>query len=456
MENKIRIVILSETRLIRKKTYVIKNELKNKKESTSSKLYKFAKSKGFETYSCKINGAYISSSLKKDKILSIHNEDDKNGFLINNSTIIIVRGLIVQKKSYLALISQLEDYGVSVINSRKCIETCADKYLTYLNLFKNGINQPRTVLIPNDSKLSVSNAAKKLKNKFPVVLKTLQGSKGVGVVLIESLISLQSTIQLFNKFSENSDIILQEYIKTKYDIRVVIVKNKIIAAVKRKKVVDDFRSNISQGSIACKIKLTKLESEICIKVAKSVSGCFVGVDFIPSSDRKNKEPYILEVNHSPGTQGVSQAMGREISEEAINIILNEKNKIKKQLVCGVLETITCDGEIMTAKMDTGNSTSSCALDVEYYKVDRKNKQVTYKRNKKLITKKIKRFIKLVKPETTRPVIECEINFLGSNYIQDVSLDQRNKVPFLVNLKFMKKINIVVNPKENFLMTKKEK
>ena len=86
-----------------------------------------------------------------------------------------------------------------------------------------------------------------LEDKFPVILKTLRGSKGVGVLFIESEKALDSIVQLLNKQDEDSDILLQQYIPTKWDARVLVLQGKVFAAMKRYVVQGDFRSNVSQG-----------------------------------------------------------------------------------------------------------------------------------------------------------------------------------------------------------------
>ena len=143
--------------------------------------------------------------------------------------------------------------------------------------------------------------AERLDNEFPMVLKTLQGAKGVGVLLVETERSLQSTVSLVYKIDPNCDILLQEYIDMEYDVRVMI-NNKRIIGTKRKKIIDDFRSNISQGAGMEEIELTDLEKKHVL--SSTVNGQWVGVDFIPADNREKDAPYILEVNQS-GSQGIS-------------------------------------------------------------------------------------------------------------------------------------------------------
>jgi glutathione synthase/RimK-type ligase-like ATP-grasp enzyme len=147
------------------------------KSGTSFKLTSKAEKLGIETYNCRINGAYINRD--DDGTITIHNEGDDKGFELDENTIVFIRGDVTKKDSYMDLISQIERYGIPCNNTRECIEVCCDKFRTYLRLQEMGMNQPRTVLIPNDTPEAVDAAHESLDNKFPMVLKTLSGSKGV-------------------------------------------------------------------------------------------------------------------------------------------------------------------------------------------------------------------------------------------------------------------------------------
>ena len=210
-----RLVVIAERRMVKKAKKNSDKPVVKKPSSTSSKLYNLAKEAGCKVYSVKVNGAYLE---RDDKgIITIHNQDDEKGFEMDGDTIVMVRGAVTAKDSYLDLISQIERYGFPVVNSRECIEVCADKFRTYLRLQEIGMNQPRTVLIPNEEPETVDMAAKRLDNEFPMVLKTLQGAKGVGVLLVETERSLQSTVSLVYKIDPTCDILLQEYIESDYE-----------------------------------------------------------------------------------------------------------------------------------------------------------------------------------------------------------------------------------------------
>ena len=173
-----------------------------------------------------------------------------------------------------------------------------------------------------------------------MILKTAVGSSGVGVIWVESLKSLNSIIQLLYREDEFVDILLQEYIKTDYDVRVIIASGKILGAIKRPVVGDDFRSNVSQGSKPQPHEFTDLEAKESLRAAVVVDGQVVGVDFIPSKNRDKENPYFIEVNSTPGLMGIEavlskyrastvKALGvgkdRSITKEILKLYMNRDN-----------------------------------------------------------------------------------------------------------------------------------
>ena len=424
---------------------------KQKESSTSALLVKSAENKGLDVYNCRVNGAYLNRD--DDGVITLHNADDDKGFVLDGDTIVMIRGMVTRKDSYLDLISQIERYGIATCNPRECIEVCADKFRTYLRLQEIGLNQPRTVLIPNEEPESVDRAHEALDNDFPMVLKTLQGSGGVGVLLVESERSLQAQVSLIYKIDPNCDILLQEYIEGEYDVRVVISNREIIGAMKRNRILDDFRSNVHQGATYEPFELTDKEADDCLRAAKAVNGQWVGVDFIPAENREKDAPFILEVNHSPGSYGISKVIGAPITKKVLDVYDNRDLWKYSPNECGVLETVAVDGKEMTAKMDTGNNTSVCSLHAEDYEI--KGNKITWVGNDgEKQTKPIKRYVELIKPAEKRPVIEVELKFLNTTYTQEVSLDKRNTIPFLINRDFMRRANLMINPSRKFLLTNK--
>jgi len=421
---------------------------------TANRLQEEADKLGWKNYLYKLTGGYTSY---EDGIFRLHNKDDKKGFVVSGAdTIAVIRGSVVRKDSWMDIVSSLEKHSVCVINSRESISICTDKYRTALRLSDYGIRQPKTVLINDPEKSAL--ALDKLDTQMPVIMKTLRGSKGVGVLFIESEKALDSIVQLICKQDPDADLLLQEYIKTDYDVRVLVLGNKVLATMKRPVVEGDFRSNVSQGSKPEKLKLTELEIEESLKAAKAVNGLWTAVDFIPSKNREKEPPFVIEVNSSPGTEGMEEASGQNISKEIIEFFADKKNWVKVPGECGFKEIVSIKpfGEII-AKFDTGNS-GMPVIHADKMKVN--GKRITWSLLDKTITSDIIRQEEisvggLRNHDETRYVIKLDVEFLGTMYETEFTLDDReNRTPILFDREFMSKVNVMVNPDRKFVVTNK--
>ena len=233
---------------------------------TGKRIKQEADKQNLKCYRVELDGAY--STIKNGKRF-IHGKDDEKGFLVNpDDTVIFVRGSVTDKKSWADLVTQFERDKNVCINSRHCFEICSDKFRTSLFLADNNFRQPKTVLI--NHKDEAINSFKRLGTNYPIILKTLEGSMGIGVVMIESESALNATVQLLFKLDPKTDLLLQEYIETDFDVRVIIINGKVHGPKKRPVTKDDFRSNVSQGSVPESFELTELEKQECIKEAKLV------------------------------------------------------------------------------------------------------------------------------------------------------------------------------------------
>lgn len=421
----------------------------NKLFHTAQRVTDEAKKSGHEVYVVKVEGAIVSY----DNGYKIFNADDRVGFEIDNDTVAIVRGSVRLKKSYLDLLSQLEKIGVCMVNSRETVEISADKYRTYLKLQDYGLTQPKTVLIPNADTLQQS--LESLDSKFPIIMKTLEGSKGVGVLYIESERQIESLVQLLYNQNEDVDLLIQEYIKTDGDIRVIVLGGKVIASMKRDVVEGDFRSNVSQGAKVKEYELTDLELEQCLLAAKAIDGSWVAVDFIPSKNPKTEPPYILEVNHSPGTEGIEKATGNNIVKKVIDFYSNPKNRYAVPSQCGWEEIVTVKpfGDLV-AKFDTGNALYPVlhAEDIEV-----KGNKITFTNGEKTITTKlVGDYVSTTGGgKDERYLIELEFEFAGSSYGKiTFGLDNRDafNTDVLLNRKTMRMLNVMVNPRRKYIVT----
>ena len=421
---------------------------------TANRLQEEAEKLGWKNYLYRLTGGYTSY---EDGIFRVHNVDDEKGFEVSrNDTIAIIRGSVVRKDSWLDIVSSLEKHSICVVNSRQSINICTDKYRTSLRLADYGIKQPKTVLVNNPEKAVL--AFDKLDTKFPVIMKTLRGSKGVGVLFVESEKSLDSIVQLIYKQDEDTDLLLQEYIPTDYDVRVLVLGGKVLATMKRPVIEGDFRSNVSQGSKPEKIKLTEIEIEASLLAAKAVNGLWTAVDFIPSKNREKDPPFVIEVNSSPGTEGIEEASGQNISKEIIQFFADRKNWVKVPSECGYKEVVSIKpfGEII-AKFDTGNSGMS-VIHAENMKVI--GKQVKWSLLGKTITSDIIRKEEisvggLRDYDEDRFVIKLDVEFLGGIYETEFTLDDRkDRTPILFDREFMSKVNVMVNPDRKYVVTTK--
>jgi len=420
---------------------------------------------GHEVYVVFLDGAYIKN---EGDIKTIHNVNDKKGFVIDkNDTFAIVRGSVTRKDSWLNLLSQLEKAGVACINNRESVQMCADKYRSYLRLAEYGLNQPTTILIPN--KDAVKQAVKNLKTDYPIIMKTLRGSKGVGVLFVESEKGLDSIAQLIYKETDDVELLIQEYIQTEFDIRVLVLGGKVFASMRRDVIKGDFRSNFSQGGKVKMFKLTEQEIEDCVLAAKAVNGHYCAVDFIPANDRNKERPYILEVNSSPGTEGIESATGENLIKGLLQHFEDKNARVKTPSEIGRIEVLTIEGiGDVSANFDTGNS---ARVMIHADKVEIKNGTVFWStkggddefsmpkgsfKNKLIKMRKYERGAVNAKV-FERPMVHMDITFLGTTYkdvecIIDDRTDKTTKV--LINQDLMNRLNVMVNPSRKYIVTTK--
>ena len=442
------------------KVVVLTRQPKDKPEqkllATARKFEEAAKSLGMESYIVFIEGAYITFD---NNVRRIHNVNDEEGFEIStDDTLIIVRGGVNARASWKDLLSQLERAGYSCANSRECLEICSDKYRTTLRLAEVGLVTPTTVLIPN--KDSAKIAYEKLNTTYPVILKTISGTKGVGVLFVESEKSLESMVQLLYKVDEEISLILQVYIKTDQDVRVMVLNNTIVGAMKRSIAKGDFRSNVHLWAKVEKYELTDREKEDCIRAAKAVNGTWVGVDFIAAKDRDKDGPYILEVNSSPGTEGFDEVTGKDITKLILENFKNKENWWKVSTLAGVWETFEHDklGKIV-GKMDTGNSNSKSVIHADTYEI--KGKKINWELNGVKMISQVEEMKKISlggfrDREEIRPSIRLDFTFAGTLYKNmKFTIDDRGKkTPLLINRDFMKMANISIDPSRKFILTER--
>ena len=295
-------------------------------ESTADDFISQGEKLGLTGYKVDVSGAY--SELNKDGKRFIYGKEDKKGFEVDDNTIVFVRAPVTRRKSWMNLLTQLERGDVCCVNNRHCMESTSDKYRTSLILAENGLNQPKTVLIHHQDRSL--DAFDRMKSKYPIILKTLTGSLGVGVVKIETEESLSATTQLLYKLDPNMGVLLQDFVEADYDVRAHVIAGKFYGAIKRPIVKKDFRSNVALGSKPEALTLTKLEQDHVVRAAKAVDGLWVGVDFIPAKDREKDSPIFIEINSTPGTKGYKRATKDNIAKDILTTFKDRTMWLKTQ------------------------------------------------------------------------------------------------------------------------------
>jgi len=213
----------------------------------------------------------------------------------------------------LALIRQFEALGIFCANSWEAISKSRDKLYSSQLFSQNGIHIPITGFAK--SPLDTTDLINMV-NGAPLVIKLLEGTQGKGVVLAENAKAAESVINAFKSLQAN--ILVQEFIKEAEgkDIRCFVIDGKVVASIQREAAKGEFRANLHQGGKASLIKITKEEKKLAVKAAKVLGLQIAGVDII----RSNKGPLVLEVNSSPGLEGIEKATGKDIAGMMITAI----------------------------------------------------------------------------------------------------------------------------------------
>ena len=215
-----------------------------------------------------------------------------------------------------AVLRQFEVMGVYPLNESVAVSRSRDKLRSLQLLARRGIGLPVTVFAHRTGQ---AGHILELIDGAPVVIKLLEGTQGQGVMLGETDKSAESIIQAFGKL--NAHILVQEFVKEARgeDIRCLIVGDRVVASMLRKGKEGDFRSNLHRGGSATSIKITPAERSTAVSAAKAMGLNVCGVDML----RSNHGPVVMEVNSSPGLEGVETATNIDVAGKIISFI--EKN-----------------------------------------------------------------------------------------------------------------------------------
>lgn len=220
-----------------------------------------------------------------------------------------------------AVVRQFEMMGVFSTTQSQAIVRSRDKLRSMQLLSGAGLPLPKTAFT------NYSKEEKSLVDHVggsPVIIKLLEGTQGLGVVLAETRKAAQSVIEAFHGLKAR--IIVQEFIKEAKasDLRVFIVDGKVVGAMKRTGKAGEFRSNLHRGGTAEIVKLSRKERSVALKAAEAMGLSVAGVDMLQSE----RGPLLLEVNSSPGLEGIEKATGIDIASKIVEFI--ELNQPKKR------------------------------------------------------------------------------------------------------------------------------
>ncbi len=217
-----------------------------------------------------------------------------------------------------ALARHFESMGIYTINSSSAITQSRDKLFSLQLLLKNGINIPTSGFAnsPMDT-----NELIDMVGGAPLIVKLLEGTQGRGVVLAETRKAAESVINAFKTLQAN--LLVQKFIKEANgkDLRCFVINGKVVAAIERTAAPGEFRANLHQGGSASVVKVTAEEKAMAVKAAKVLGLQVAGVDIIRSANG----PLLLEVNSSPGLEGVEAATGKDIAGMMISAIEKKLN-----------------------------------------------------------------------------------------------------------------------------------
>jgi len=274
---------------------------------SNQRILEAARKRGHEIEFVNVGGSYIKVASSESEVF--HDEGKK----LEKIDCVIPRIKPAMTFYGSVIIRQFEVLKIKCLNGSEAITKSRDKLHTLQILSQHGLG------IPTTSFANSSYETKDLINLVggaPLVVKLLEGTKGIGVVLAETNKAAESVINAFR--SLKADILVQQYIKESkgQDIRCFVIGDEVVASMERIAQEGEFRANIHLGATARAIEISDEEKAIAIKAAKIVGLEVAGVDMV----RSNSGPKLLEVNSSPGLEGIEGATGIDVAGKMIEYL----------------------------------------------------------------------------------------------------------------------------------------
>jgi len=449
---------LNEAKAETTKIIVLTGNVKGSKTSASFK--EECEKRKIECHIIDVNDAVL------EKVYNGHllKTEDEQILIEPNSTVIVPRRGVLENSHTKQILLSLEEARYFTVNSLESMEVCENKFVTSQIMEEYGLPVPKYSLIPNEDFLD--KALEAVGGKFPVIMKLLSGTQGIGVSIVDSYASLKSVYQTIRKLDDTNEILIQEKIDSKSDLRIQVIIKKfdplnpnadnciILGSMERKAVDKDFRTNYSLGGSVSKFEISDELKDIACKAANAVGCHWCGVDIM--IDEKTKKPYILEINSSPGTEGISEAIGKPIVDDLIDYLIDKENWAYSNLEVGYLENISIPGiGSVVAKFDTGNGAKSCSLQADT--IEEKDGKLIWSIGNKKFVNDIVGYsdAEVGRDVHTRPIIELDIVFDGVTVpsVMISPVDRKDKsTPFLANRSLMRRMGLIVNPYKAFVVS----
>ena len=357
---------------------------------TGDSFVKESKKRGFSCYLINVNQSILTIGQKEKDFIE---NDGKEFEISKNDTVFIPRRGVISNSYTKKIMLQIQKAGYFTLNSLESMDICENKYVTAQVMEEYNLPVPKYSLIQNEEYLD--GALNEIGGKFPVIMKLLSGTQGIGVSIVDSYAS--------------------------------------------------YKYNLSE-----KLK------EIACNAAGAVGCHWCGVDIM--IDSGSKKPYILEVNSSPGTEGISKAIGVPIVSKIIDYIEDKDNWVLPEYSIGYLETVSIPGiGEMVAKFDTGNGGVASSMHVD--KIEKKGKYIVCNVGSRTLKYLILDTTKVRTGKVTalRYIIETDIEFNGRIYrnVKISPVDRTDfSTPFLVNRGFMQRLGVSIDPDKKFTITSK--
>ncbi|MEH6455227.1 MAG: 30S ribosomal protein S6--L-glutamate ligase [Cocleimonas sp.] len=289
----------------------------NPKLYSNQRLMEAAVERGHEVQFLNIQNCYMKMDSDTPEI------HYRGGRLLNDMDAVITRIRPSLTFYGCALTRQFESMGIYTTNTSTAVTQSRDKLFSLQLLIKKGLNIPTTGFAnsPTDTGELID-----MVGGAPLIVKLLEGTQGSGVVLAETRKAAESVINAFKALKAN--LLVQEFVKEAdgKDLRCFVIDNKVVATIERTAAPGEFRANLHLGGTAAVVKISAKERKLALDAAKTLGLKVAGVDIIRSA----KGPLLLEVNSSPGLEGIESATGKDIAGMIISSI-EKKLRWKREL-----------------------------------------------------------------------------------------------------------------------------